>query len=122
MAKAKFTGTYNTKYYRVDVGLNMLIWEADGIFYCYSPALDLTGYGKTKEDAKQSFEDTMDEFITYAHNKRTIFDELEKLGWTVNKKKRRVSAPSEQQMLEDNETYKELSNQAGVIVEHQKLL
>lgn len=58
--------------------------KEEGINYIYSPALDLTGYGKNVKEAKESFEVTLKEFIDYTDNKKTIFDELEHLGWLVN--------------------------------------
>jgi hypothetical protein len=122
MSKAGFRNTYNLGKRSLEVGLSLMIWEdPGGIHYCYSPALDLTGYGKTEEDAKESFEHTLEDFISYTHNKKTIFEELERLGWTVNKKKKRAQPPSEAQLLEDNENYQELSNRRDVRKESTKV-
>lgn len=122
MAKAGFRHTYNLGKGTLEVGLSIMIWEDDGgIHYCYSPALDITGYGKSEDDAKASFENTLEDFVSYTHNKKTIFEELERLGWTVNKKKKRAMPPSEAQLLEDNENYQELSNRDDVRKENTKV-
>ena len=56
MSKAGFRNSYDLGKGRLDVGLTVLIWtDENGIHYCYSPTLDLTGYGKTETDAKISF-------------------------------------------------------------------
>ncbi len=99
----------------------ILFWEEDGIHFAYSPALDLTGYGKSKEEAKRSFEITLDAFAKYTHNKGTIYKEPERLGWTINKKKRRVKAPGYEEMLEDNEKPRELVKQPNVIQESREV-
>jgi len=98
----------------VSVGLNVLLWEEDGIHYAFSPALDINGYAKSEQAAKQSFEVMLQEFLEYAHNKSTLFKELERLGWTVNKKKKRVKAPNHQELLADNEDYREIANRVGI--------
>ena len=57
----------------------------------------------------------LEEFVKYTDNKKTIYKELERLGWTVNKRKKRVHPPDSEQLLEDNETFRELSNRPGVV-------
>jgi hypothetical protein len=76
--------------------------------------LDITGYGQNANDASASFKYQLDEFVVYTLNKGTVYDELERLGWTVNKKKKRVVAPDDAEMLADNETYRNLVNMQGV--------
>jgi hypothetical protein len=73
--------SYNRGNDHFNFQLSVLFWEEGGIHYAYSPALDLTGYGKSKEEAKSSFETTLDAFAKYTHNKGTIYKELERLGW-----------------------------------------
>lgn len=98
----------------VNIELNILIFDEDGIKYVYSPALDLTGYGNSEEEAMGSFKVVLEEFVHYTENKKTIYKELERLGWTVNPKKRRVQPPADEQLLEDNEIYRDLKNMPNV--------
>lgn len=114
MAKANFQGTFSNGKYEVSVGLSLYIWEEDNFTFVYSPVLDVTGYGENEIEAKKSFEITLSEFVSYTHNKNTIFDELERLGWTVNRKKKRVHAPNIDELRSDNETFKDLLKKSNV--------
>lgn len=97
------------------INIPILNWQEDGLFYVYAPSLDLTGYGNTAKEADDSFTTTLTEFVKYIENKGTMYTELQRLGWTVNEKKKRVHPPEHEQLLEDNETFRELSNMPGVI-------
>jgi len=99
--------------YHID--LTLLFWKDNGTHYVYAPALDLTGYGKTEVEAKKSFETTLGMFADYSITKGTIYKELERLGWTTNKKKKRVKAPTDEELMEDNEALRELASRPGVL-------
>lgn len=114
MAELHFQGSFNGGKYNINVGLSLFLWQEDGIHFVYSPSLDLTGYGKSEKEAKDSFQTTLSEFLSYTKNKNTIYDELEHQGWSVNRKKRRIHAPDFEEMLEDNEALKEILNKGGV--------
>ena len=113
MAKKFVESKYDDGTNIVKVGLALVFWQEDGIYFQYAPELDLTGYGKSEIEAESSFKHTLEEFISYTLNKGTLFDELERLGWTTNKRKKRVRAPEEEQLIADNETYKNLLNMPG---------
>ena len=108
MAKSRVSANFTGSKYRVDLNVDVYIWNEDGIYFAYAPALDLTGYDKTEEKAKKSFSQALDLTLSYMHNKDTIFNELERLGWTVNRKKKRVNAPNIQEMINDNEEFKNI--------------
>jgi len=110
----QFKAIFNKGKYMIHVGLSLYAWHEDGIFYIYSPALDLTGYGTNANEAKDSFEITLKEFINYTDNKKTIFDELEHLGWFVNRKKRKVLLPDFEDLINENTAFKEIINKSGV--------
>lgn len=112
----KFSAKYQNKDGKLEVKLNVFIWNDESVFYAYSPALDLTGYGKTENEAKRSFETTLQEFVKYTTNKKTLFDELEHLGWTVNRKKKRMHVPDLEDLLKDNETFREIYKREDVKV------
>lgn len=114
--KTDMTDYYREKNGRIDVKLHLKGWKDNesGFFFLYSPSLDLTGYGETQELAKKSLEITLLEFLEYTKIKNTFFDELENLGWMVNRRKRRVQGPTLEDLLEENETLKELSHKRGV--------
>ncbi len=108
MDKKSANAKYSDGKKSIELNISIFLWEEGSIFYTYSPALDLTGYGYSKEEARESFETMLQEFLVYTNHKKTIFKELEKLGWAVNKKKKRVVSPDFEDMLSDNEHFKEL--------------
>jgi hypothetical protein len=114
MAKAQFKGIFNQGEFTITISLSLYLWEEQGITFIYSPALDITGYGNSEEEAKKSFQITLDEFVDYTHKKKTIFDELEGLGWTVNRKKKRVHAPDLEELRTDNVTFRDLLKKSNV--------
>lgn len=108
MDKKQANAKYSDGKNNIEFNLSIFLWEEDSVTYAYSPALDLTGYGLSKEEAKESFETVLHEFIKYTHNKKTIFQELENLGWAVNKRKKRVVSPDFEDLLSDNEHFRHL--------------
>lgn len=115
MARKQVSAIFDRGTGKIQVQLLLLQWEEEGIHYLYAPALDLTGYGYSEEEARRSFETNLDEFVDYTDKKKTIYDELKRLGWTINKKKKRVQAPAESELLEDNETYREIKGKPDVV-------
>lgn len=108
MDKKRANAKYSDRKKNVEVNVSIFLWDEDSLFYVYSPALDITGYGLNKEEARESFETILHEFIQYTQNKKTIFKELENLGWAVNKRKKRVISPEFEDMLSENEHFKHL--------------
>ena len=108
MDKKRANAKYSDGTRNVEFSVSIFLWEEDSIFYVYSPALDITGYGVTKEKARESFETVLYEFVKYTHNKKTIFQELENLGWAVNKRKKRVVSPDFEDLLSENEHFRHL--------------
>lgn len=110
MSKKHLTAKYDLEGVKMSLGVTVLIWDEDGMHYAMSPSLDITGYGKSEADAKASFEVMLQEFVTYTHRKKTIFQELERLGWAVNRKRKRVVAPDMLDMIKENEELKDVIN------------
>lgn len=108
MANKRFNATYEKGNSKIRVTVEVVTWSDDDVFHYYSPALDLVGYGYSDQEAKESFETVFSEFVDYTHSKGTIYDELERLGWTVNKRKKRVQPPSKEELMDDNEDYRNL--------------
>jgi len=117
MDRKRANAKFSDKGKNVELSVSIFLWDEDSIFYVYSPALDLTGYGQTKEEAKESFETVLSEFIKYTHNKKTIFQELENLGWAVNKRKKRVISPDFEDLLSENEHFRSLYKSKDLIKE-----
>ena len=86
----------------LNIKLTVYKWydDDDSVFYLYSPALNLTGYGKSEEEAEGSFKVVLDEYVNYTAKKGTLYNDLEKHGWLVNKNHRRVKAPTIREMFD----------------------
>ncbi len=117
----KFRGSFRGGRYAVEVQLQLFSWEEEGLYFVYAPAMDLTGYGQTQEEANNSFGITMEESLKYMENKSTMFDELERLGWMVNRRKKRVQAPDFETLISDNDEFAKLSKKPGVTVSDKSL-
>ncbi|MGQ3015107.1 MAG: hypothetical protein ACT6QS_15455 [Flavobacteriales bacterium] len=112
--KGQYRGILTGKKFMHKIRLRLYIWSEDKVFFVYAPALDLTGYGNTETEAKDSFTHILQETVSYMENKDTLFDELERLGWTTNRAKRRVKAPDIKEMKEDNEEFRIISSKPNV--------
>lgn len=121
MANKRFNATYESGNAKINVEAEVFTWVEDNIHYYFSPALDIVGYGINDQEAQQSFEYTLKDFIEYTHNKRTLFDELERLGWTTNKKKKRAHPPTTTQLMDDNEEFRDLLQRPDV-QSHKRML
>ena len=91
----------------INVKLSLIQFEEGGLHFVYSPALDLTGYGKTEVEARESYNIAMEEFVKYTSNKETALQELERLGWIISKKKK-VTAPSLSSLLQSRNYLEEI--------------
>ncbi len=86
----------------VDVNVDIIEYLEDGVFFLYSPALDLVGYGMSEEEARQSWEVVLGEYVSYTMNKKTLIKDLRSRGWKVKRKDFLVTPPSLTWMLENN--------------------
>ncbi len=53
------------------------------VHFIYSPHLDLTGYGNSVTEAKESFEIVFEDFVDYTIKKKTLAKVLTGLGWVL---------------------------------------
>jgi hypothetical protein len=90
----------------VKIAVDILEYDEDGLFFIYSPALDLIGYGESPEEAKHSWETVLCEYIQYGLNKKTLFKDLENRGWKI-KNKNEIHPPTFSWMLQN---YQELND------------
>jgi len=70
----------------LDVSLPVLIKKEGGVFVAYTPALDISTYGKSESKAKKNFEELVqvyfEEFIDQPH---ALDEVLDSLGWIKHK-------------------------------------
>jgi hypothetical protein len=108
--KAIFTGKWNDGLNTIQINLAMIAFEEDKSNIIYCPALDLSGYGKTENEARESFETTLSEFFSYTIHKKTFPDVLKEMGWSVRKRGKRMTPPTMQKLLENNDNFNRIFN------------
>ena len=94
----------------IKVDLQVLFFEEDNIHYAFMPSFDLTGYGNTEEEAKESLTVVLDEFLRYTLNKNTLFIEMQRLGWKIKSKKKPMYAPQMSDLINTNDQLKDIVN------------
>ncbi|PKP11200.1 MAG: hypothetical protein CVU08_12685 [Bacteroidetes bacterium HGW-Bacteroidetes-3] len=102
-------GFTNRKY---QVGLSLVEFEEDNVTIIYSPALDLSGYGYSQSEAKQSFSEALHDFFRYTNNKKTLDKVLKNLGWAIRgtKNKPKFNPPKDSDLVSLNPLYNEIVN------------
>ena len=112
-------GFGNGKYH---VGLSLVEFEEDNVTIIYSPALDLSGYGYSQPEAKQSFSEALHEFFQYT-NKKTLDKVLKDLGWAIrgSKKKPKFNPPKDSDLVSLNPLYNEIVNSKSYKVSREEV-
>jgi hypothetical protein len=112
MKNLHLTADFESNKGKINVDLSIIQFEEEGCYFIYSPALDLTGYGKNSIEAKQSFDECLWEFFRYTTNKSTLIRALKELGWNVtgSKKKAKYLPPKDSEMISQNPIYSDIVN------------
>lgn len=93
----------------LNVTLDVYLFMDDNTFVAYSPALDLSGYGTSEQEAKESFSVVMREYIQYALSHKTLVKDLRAHGWRVKSvKQHRMAAPSFDTLIKSNSVFKDI--------------
>ena len=56
------------------------------LYVSYCPSLELSSYGKTKEEAKKAFHEVLEDFVEDTYEKGTFNEYLFKHGWQLKTK------------------------------------
>jgi len=100
--KGTFKGTWIKGNNGIKVVVSIIIFNEDDSTIVYCPALDLSGYGTNEEEALVSFKIVFDQYILYATNKKTLFEDLVNYGWSIPKHKRQNITPPQMSVLLSN--------------------
>jgi len=105
------------------VGLSLVEFQEDDVTIIYSPALDLSGYGYTESEAKNSFSEALHEFFRYSTNKQTLNKILKDLGWSIRgaKKKLKFNPPKDSDLVISNPLYNEIVNNKSYKVSREEV-
>ena len=95
----------------IDVNLSLIVFEEDNSKIVYCPALDVSGYGPSEDEAMSSFAVMLGEFFTYTLNKKTFDKELIRMGWKIrNSKVKKMTPPSMSELLDSNDNFSRIFN------------
>lgn len=90
---------------RMKVSLQLYEFVEDGLNIVYCPALDLSAYGESEDEAQKGFQETFRQYINYCTSKNTLKKDLQKHGWNVkSSRQKRMTSPSFDEMLSKNKT------------------
>ena len=76
----------------------------------YIPVLDLSGYGKSEDEAYESLKFVISEYLSYTINKNALIKDLKAHGWTIKKKSKPFIAPETTDLFTRNEYLHEIVN------------
>lgn len=89
--------------------LDLYSFLDNGIHIIYCPALDMSGYGNSEDEARASFEEVFTNSIKYMVNKNTLHQDLRKHGWNVRgKKSHDLKSPKFEDMYKSNKDFKNI--------------
>lgn len=110
MKHTRFSGKYQDGKNTVEMNLPVMLFEEDGTQIAYLPMLDVSGYGNTEDDAIDSLKTSVDLYLKYTLNKKTLLDDLRAHGWIVKKKTKPFIAPELTDILSKNEYLHDIVN------------
>jgi len=112
MANISYDGDFKSASTSVAIHLTLIQFkDEDGVNIIYAPFLDLSGYGHTVKEAKDSFEVVLADFLDYTINKKTIGKVLKKLGWDMKgsvKRPIKFKPPTMSEMIKSNNYVSEI--------------
>lgn len=108
MSNTRFKGRITKGTKTVNVNLDIIEYQEDGTYIAFSPALDLTGYGTTLKEARESWETVLEEYFRYTLNKKTLHQDLVKRGWKVQNKKTHFTPPTFSWIVQNHKEVKDI--------------
>ena len=110
---------------KVKANIVLISFKEEDNYIIYSPHLEVTGYGKTEDEAMQSFNHCLGVFLDYTTNKKTLHQELINLGWKLKKgsvkNPRKIDAPSMGELVKHNAQLEELLNKQNITTTHKEV-
>jgi predicted RNase H-like HicB family nuclease len=67
----------------LQVSVPVFLIEEDAQWVVWCPALEVSSYGDTEDEARQAFEDAVEIFIEETARRGTLEKELLRMGWTL---------------------------------------
>ena len=121
MGQPQVLQAQSTSPFVVNVELQLLKWEKDAVYFVFAPALDVVGYGVSEEEAEASFSFTLKQTLNSLKAEGKVYEELERLGWLINRYKRMIQTPDFQQLLLQLPELEEIAERASFSEKHVQL-
>lgn len=103
-------GSFENKSSHIRVLLDMFMFKEDEATIIYCPALDLSAYGYSEDEAKSAFEQSLEMYFDYCVKKNTLVKDLRAHEWNVkSKNQHKIQAPLLDRMLEINPTLMDIT-------------
>jgi predicted RNase H-like HicB family nuclease len=67
----------------IQANVSVFLMEEDGQWIACCPALEVSSYGDTEDEAKAAFEDALEIFLDETYTRGTLERELIRMGWTL---------------------------------------
>ena len=94
-----------------DIKVSVVQFIKDDIVIVYCPSLDLSGYGNSDFEARESFKTVLLEYIRYASEKGTLDEDLQDHGWVrLRTKTPSMTPPAMTDLLATNENFRRIFN------------
>ena len=90
----------------LNVNVQVALFQEDGIWVAYCPALEVSSYGDDKNEAKEAFEEAMQIFLSETDRKGTLERYLLKLGWQLQQKPKPMYNQPHLSLLENRRLFK----------------
>ncbi|MBL7718757.1 MAG: type II toxin-antitoxin system HicB family antitoxin [Flavipsychrobacter sp.] len=74
------------KHQILSLNVSVLVFQEEGYFIAFCPALKLSSYGDSIEDAKEGFEEVITAYIEETQRQGTLNEDLTKHGWVFHSK------------------------------------
>ena len=82
--------------------LGLIAYKDDEAYYSYCPALDLIGYGNNEQEAQESFNIVLEEYIRYTTENNTLIADLKEHGWKIIGNGKKLMPPKMSELLQSN--------------------
>ena len=91
--------------------LSLFVFKDENIYNIYCPTLNLVGCGYTENEAHESFNIVLDEYIRYTTEHQTLIADLKQNGWKIKDNGKKLIPPKMSELLQrDNELDKIFNN------------
>ncbi len=71
----------------VQIELPLMLWREGEFIVAFTPALELSSFGETEEEALENFSEAVELFFQTSNERNVTFDLLESLGWIYEESK-----------------------------------